>query len=136
MSHARAESSPTAIVFFFKQKTAYEMSIGDWSSDVCSSELGGIGSAAGRGDDAVRVGAVGNDARAALETDAPAVVVLDRRLARADVAPALPLGRRGREQQLLGAQRGQDALERAAPSHVTRDAPDLHLVHRVNHGGR
>src|SRR6184192_1268151 len=27
--------------FFFKQKTAYEMSIGDWSSDVCSSDLEG-----------------------------------------------------------------------------------------------
>src|SRR6184192_3921162 len=27
------------IFFFFKQKTAYEMSIGDWSSDVCSSDL-------------------------------------------------------------------------------------------------
>src|SRR6184192_4540336 len=26
-------------LFFFKQKTAYEMSIGDWSSDVCSSDL-------------------------------------------------------------------------------------------------
>src|SRR3546814_6200046 len=26
-------------VFFFKQKTAYEMRISDWSSDVCSSEL-------------------------------------------------------------------------------------------------
>src|SRR3546814_4579737 len=26
-------------VFFFKQKTAYEMSISDWSSDVCSSDL-------------------------------------------------------------------------------------------------
>src|SRR3546814_2475825 len=25
--------------FFFKQKTAYEMGIGDWSSDVCSSDL-------------------------------------------------------------------------------------------------
>src|SRR3546814_12729489 len=29
------------IVFFFKQKTAYEMRISDWSSDVCSSDLGG-----------------------------------------------------------------------------------------------
>src|SRR3546814_8024521 len=28
-----------AIVFFFKQKTAYEMRISDWSSDVCSSDL-------------------------------------------------------------------------------------------------
>src|SRR3546814_6059756 len=26
--------------FFFKQKTAYEMRISDWSSDVCSSDLG------------------------------------------------------------------------------------------------
>src|SRR3546814_2049550 len=26
-------------VFFFKQKTAYEMRIRDWSSDVCSSDL-------------------------------------------------------------------------------------------------
>src|SRR3546814_20503592 len=32
--------------FFFKQKTAYEMRISDWSSDVCSSDL----TAAGRGD--------------------------------------------------------------------------------------
>src|SRR3546814_7318850 len=27
------------IVFFFKQKTAYDMRISDWSSDVCSSDL-------------------------------------------------------------------------------------------------
>src|SRR3546814_2782304 len=32
-------------VFFFKQKTAYDMRISDWSSDVCSSDLiGGGGS--------------------------------------------------------------------------------------------
>src|SRR3546814_8025502 len=62
--------------FFFKQKTAYEVLISDWSSDVCSSDLrgplfrctgrriGGKGlfhpggqyplAAAGRGDDPVR----------------------------------------------------------------------------------
>src|SRR3546814_1460113 len=28
------------VFFFFKQKTAYEMRISDWSSDVCSSDLG------------------------------------------------------------------------------------------------
>src|SRR3546814_21173016 len=28
-----------SIFFFFKQKTAYEMRISDWSSDVCSSDL-------------------------------------------------------------------------------------------------
>src|SRR3546814_3601024 len=27
------------LFFFFKQKTAYEMRISDWSSDVCSSDL-------------------------------------------------------------------------------------------------
>src|SRR3546814_8536228 len=31
--------------FFFKQKTAYEMRISDWSSDVCSSDLLGMTSA-------------------------------------------------------------------------------------------
>src|SRR3546814_3240925 len=38
--------------FFFKQKTAYEMRISDWSSDVCSSDLivlGQIDSPVGQG---------------------------------------------------------------------------------------
>src|SRR3546814_3969989 len=30
---------PSSFFFFFKQKTAYEMRISDWSSDVCSSDL-------------------------------------------------------------------------------------------------
>src|SRR3546814_10801074 len=30
---------PVLFFFFFKQKTAYEMRISDWSSDVCSSDL-------------------------------------------------------------------------------------------------
>src|SRR3546814_13331914 len=32
------------IFFFFKQKTAYEMRISDWSSDVCSSDLADLSS--------------------------------------------------------------------------------------------
>src|SRR3546814_9775213 len=32
-------SSYVVVFFFFKQKTAYEMRISDWSSDVCSSDL-------------------------------------------------------------------------------------------------
>src|SRR3546814_10491779 len=31
------------LFFFFKQKTAYEMRISDWSSDVCSSDLAVLG---------------------------------------------------------------------------------------------
>src|SRR3546814_5655117 len=30
------------LLFFFKQKTAYELRISDWSSDVCSSDLFGL----------------------------------------------------------------------------------------------
>src|SRR3546814_623239 len=48
--------------FFFKQKTAYEMRISDWSSDVCSSDLSdtlaeqtlGISAKTGAGLDALR----------------------------------------------------------------------------------
>src|SRR3546814_9543433 len=36
--------------FFFKQKTAYEMRISDWSSDVCSSDLRDVGSTRRRDD--------------------------------------------------------------------------------------
>src|SRR3546814_6371973 len=39
------------VLFFFKQKTAYEMRISDWSSDVCSSDLGVL---ANEGQDAVQ----------------------------------------------------------------------------------
>src|SRR3546814_1280683 len=36
------------VFFFFKQKTAYEMRISDWSSDVCSSDLMRSGSTSSR----------------------------------------------------------------------------------------
>src|SRR5213082_787191 len=34
-----AQTNGTIYGFFFKQKTAYEIVSGDWSSDVCSSDL-------------------------------------------------------------------------------------------------
>src|SRR3546814_16272434 len=37
-----------SLLFVFKQKTAYEMRISDWSSDVCSSDLPATSSANGR----------------------------------------------------------------------------------------
>ncbi len=44
MGMAMLRSLRIAIVFFFfKQKTAYEIKECDWSSDVCSSDLAGIG---------------------------------------------------------------------------------------------
>src|SRR3546814_8607758 len=41
MSITCADYSRCILLFFFKQKTAYEMRISDWSSDVCSSDLQG-----------------------------------------------------------------------------------------------
>src|SRR3546814_12868919 len=41
-------SSELFSFFFFKQKTAYEMRISDWSSDVCSSDLARLQPVRGR----------------------------------------------------------------------------------------
>ena len=38
-SDALAEGGVLGLFFVFKQKTAYEIGTGDWSSDVCSSDL-------------------------------------------------------------------------------------------------
>ena len=35
----KRERNVTEVIFFFKQKTAYEIKECDWSSDVCSSDL-------------------------------------------------------------------------------------------------
>src|SRR3546814_2415973 len=39
LSMCRCSERVVIRFFFFKQKTAYEMRISDWSSDVCSSDL-------------------------------------------------------------------------------------------------
>src|SRR3546814_10859796 len=44
------------LCFFFKQKTAYELRISDWSSDVCSSDLGRLGAGLGCPAEARHVG--------------------------------------------------------------------------------
>src|SRR3546814_13445765 len=49
-------------VFFFKQKTAYEMRISDWSSDVCSSDLRVIRTAQARGKPVAVCGEMASDA--------------------------------------------------------------------------
>src|SRR3546814_7198596 len=52
--------------FFFKQKTAYEMRISDWSSDVCSSDLLGD-RGLGRGIDPVENARIGDAPERAIE---------------------------------------------------------------------
>src|SRR3546814_948049 len=62
------------VFFFFKQKTAYEMRISDWSSDVCSSDLAlGLALTAFGGPQAH---AANNDGSVAGHTQAGAVVVV------------------------------------------------------------
>src|SRR3546814_11469363 len=56
----RSVYDSTHLLFFFKQKTAYEMRISDWSSDVCSSDLAlrvefGEFADVGAGDEALRL---------------------------------------------------------------------------------
>src|SRR3546814_20511913 len=61
--------------FFFKQKTAYEMRISDWSSDVCSSDLAWL---AELGNPYRRIGA--DPGRAAVEwgvTGVPETFIID-----------------------------------------------------------
>src|SRR3546814_9667297 len=43
------------VFFFFKQKTAYELRISDWSSDVCSSDLAAMQLFARQGVDATTI---------------------------------------------------------------------------------
>src|SRR3546814_1407766 len=55
--------SELCFFFFFKQKTAYEMRISDWSSDVCSSDLGAAAKAiAPEGEGASMIGGLMNAA--------------------------------------------------------------------------
>src|ERR1051325_8383488 len=74
--------------FFFKQKTAYEITYGDWSSDVCSSDLG-LRHLRHPAAHAVRLGGQGADRVLLLLSGHP-----DARLAGYMVAGALAVGPR------------------------------------------
>src|SRR3546814_3065488 len=88
--------------FFFKQKTAYEMRISDWSSDVCSSDLA---------------------ARPAADRPHPADAAggrLDRRLSRAGLAGCRTAGRRGdtrSEERRVGKECVSTCRSRWSPYH-------------------
>src|SRR3546814_9064037 len=80
--------------FFFKQKTAYEMRISDWSSDVCSSDLSRSG---GSITALYTVLADGDDTDDPIVDAARAIVdghiVLSRQLSEQSIFPAIDVGK-------------------------------------------
>src|SRR3546814_112320 len=83
-------------MFFFKQKTAYEMRISDWSSDVCSSDLLIAGNEAFRPDERPALADEGNVGAGAADVDAYEIADA---IQRAGVLCADNTGRRPREKQ-------------------------------------
>ena len=96
---------------------------------------GGIAIAAGDGDDAVGLGAVGNHGGVADQRNL-GVVVLDRRGGGADVAAVVAFGGRGGQQHLLCRDAAHQRLVIVAAAAVTDQAGDLGLVHGEDHRGR
>src|SRR3546814_15894214 len=78
----------SCLFFFFKQKTAYEMRISDWSSDVCSSDL-----------DEARLDQRGADGQVVL---CGADHLVDRARRMADLQPEVPQGIELRLDHLFG----------------------------------
>src|SRR3546814_3490277 len=81
-------------MFFFEQKTAYEMRISDWSSDVCSSDLD-------------------RDAEPAADGNGVAAVVLGPAVAAAVVGPVLHEQTRDRLAGIAQQQRGHGGIDAA-----------------------
>src|SRR3546814_5422849 len=83
------------VFFFFKQKTAYEMRISDWSSDVCSSDLETVfGEEEPARGDAVGLRAFGQHADVAARAKAATLAVIDHdRLHRRLLPPRQQIGR-------------------------------------------
>src|SRR3546814_15751167 len=108
--------------FFFKQKTAYEMRISDWSSDVCSSDLD-EGYSQHLADP--RLGAVvigpGYPAGEALDHDVAAALDIGLTLVLAAAAIASGLPRLGNEAEILTPHEGEFARTFPALSGNTSD---------------
>src|SRR3546814_5884346 len=93
-------------VFFFKQKTAYEMRISDWSSDVCSSDLRSCPTPCCRAPPAPSVGCAAASERPAL-----------RRNKRADGHGHLPLCSTRSEERRVGKECVSTCRSRWSPYH-------------------
>src|SRR3546814_7196303 len=99
-------------VFFFKQKTAYEMRISDWSSDVCSSDL--LQRAVDHAHENAGLAVVWRD-DALAELDQPAV---RRREGEGDVPGDIAGGVARSEERRVGKECGSTCRSRVSPSHL------------------
>src|SRR3546814_1553242 len=111
------------LFFFFKQKTAYEMRISDWSSDVCSSDLLDAALLGGHIDAAVH-------SMKDVETIRPPEIRIAAMLPRADVRDRL-IGAASVEALPMGARVGTASPRRAAQLLALR--PDLKIGRSEEH---
>src|SRR3546814_10603978 len=95
--------------FFFKQKTAYEMRISDWSSDVCSSDLAGT-LAPHRADD------IAGLSRRGVGAFHEGEVAIFRRAAERREVPPISVGNRHRRHAVRRRPGPRCAAGRATPS--------------------
>src|SRR3546814_8345653 len=100
--------------FFFKQKTAYEMRISDWSSDVCSSDLAALNGDVDVGD--------------------RFSIVIPTKVERNEQSGAIPnwIPQTGRE---IVVAHGLDPLQAARALKAVSDAPDQFVSKSELHSG-
>src|SRR3546814_19259027 len=104
---------------FFKQRTAYEMRISDWSSDVCSSDLGRVGDSL-----VVRRGTLGVSGRLGRSLGLDGLLVGDE-LARlggglGEVGDLLGLGGGSSEERRGGKESVSKCRSRLSPDHYNK----------------
>src|SRR3546814_6626737 len=104
--------------FFFKQKTAYEMRISDWSSDVCSSDLVVVQVAS--------VGPVGDIFQEVAEIQHVALAEVE---VGDDVVAAV--GAVGEDEGIRPVAAGQGVVTLAAVKHVSAGPADEHVVAKI-----
>src|SRR3546814_18095173 len=117
--------------FFFKQKTAYEMRISDWSSDVCSSDLlyrAGDAADVGNGI-ALGIARIGADAGDRLDDDAAIEQPVVEAGAAARAVDAA-IGRNAARPAVHGRPRGAGAAGLRGPSVLVGDLPLPILIAR------
>src|SRR3546814_2721762 len=102
--------------FFFKQKTAYEMRISDWSSDVCSSDLDSFAQAHSEALDIAPPGAASQDSFLAVKCYLNTDIHHDAALLQGREPSLAPFVARSEERR-VGKERVSTCRSRCSPSH-------------------